>query len=103
MIYYHKLRFGYLWVTNYIGVFRKMYSRGVVAEKLMSERDLTLPMYAEQHKLNVHSLRNTIKGFRPVWRVAAHIAKNDPEIFNLLPESSRRLVKGEYDGCNIPL
>ena len=79
-----------------------MYSRGIIAEKLMNERDLTLPMYASQNNLNVHSLRNTIKGTQPVWRVAAHLAKNDPEIFNLLPENSRKLVKGEYDGCSIP-
>ena len=47
-----------------------MYSRGVIAEKLIMERDLTLPMYAQEHNLNIHSLRNTIKGTQPVWRVA---------------------------------
>lgn len=79
-----------------------MYKRGILADKLFRERDLTLPMFAKKHNLNIHSLRNTIKGLVPVWSVAVWFAQNEPELFNLLPENSRKLVNGHYENCNIP-
>ena len=78
-----------------------MFQPTKIAE-LVNQRDTTLSALARKHGLNRNSMRNTINGSKPVRSIAVWFAQNEPELFNLLPENSRKLVKGEYDGCNIP-
>ena len=72
------------------------------ASTAIRRMDTTVKALCDKHGLNENSMRTTLNGKRPSWQIASFFAKNYPEIFNLLPENSRKLVKGEYPGCNIP-
>ena len=79
----------------------KMFTPGQIAI-ILDNRDTSIGKLCKKNGLNRNSVRNTINGSKPVRSVAVWFAQNEPELFNLLPENSRKLVKGEYDGCNIP-
>jgi hypothetical protein len=64
--------------------------------------DITTAEFCRKNKLNYGSFHNTISGKSPSRYIAKHLAENFPNLFNLLPEVSRKKLRGEYHGCNIP-
>ena len=68
----------------------------------IQNRDMSVIEFCKINQIKYPSLMATIHGSNPVFKIVRWLAINEPELFNLLPENSRRLVKGEYDGCNIP-
>lgn len=64
--------------------------------------DISTADFCRNNNLAYGSFHNTISGKSPSRYVSKFLAENYPELFNLLPERSRSILKGEYDGCNIP-
>lgn len=64
-----------------------------VTSYLYEKRGMTLSGWAKINGLSPTSVRNTIYGIRPIKKVVEYMAQNDREIYNLLPESSKNLLK----------
>jgi hypothetical protein len=60
----------------------------------LKSRGQTPTAYANMHnELNINSLRGTFNGKTPIKKVVKFIKENDMELFDVLPENAKALVK----------
>lgn len=60
---------------------------------LYNNRNITLSLWAKKYGLSPTSTRNTFYGIRPIRKVVMLIKNQDKELFELLPQSSKDLIK----------